>query len=119
MEKGIGMKRILRFDWDIFAGIAAAVLAVVLHLLHVVEVNVIFTIVLVMLALLLFRDLRRESHDEHLSEMVHEAKNALDEVRLSVQPPEATLIGPGTSVRKANAFLRRLMEKWSGSMSAS
>jgi hypothetical protein len=88
------MKRILRFDWDIIAGIAAAVLAVVLHLLHVVEVDVIFTVVLVLLALLLFRDLRRESHDEHLSETVHEVKNALDEVRLSIQPPEAILIGP-------------------------
>lgn len=106
------MKRILRFDWDIIAGIAAAVIAVVLHLLHVVEVDVIFTIVLVLLALLLFRDLRRESHDEHLSETVHEAKNALDEVRLSIQPPEAILIGP----RNLRAESRRFCESAHGEM---
>ena len=106
------MKRILRFDWDIIAGIAAAVLAVVLHLLHLVEVSVIFTIVLVLLALLLFRDLRRESHDEHLSETLHEAKNAIGEVRLSIQPPEAILIGP----RSLRAESKRFAEMARGEM---
>jgi len=104
------MRRLLRLDWDIIAGIAAAVLAVVLHLLHIVEVNVVFTIVLVLLALLLFRDLRREGHDERLSEMVVETKNALDEVRLSVRLPEAILIGP----RDLRAESRRFVEQARG-----
>jgi hypothetical protein len=57
------LRKLLQLDWDIIAGITAAVLAIVLHLLHIVEHDVLLTIVLVLLALLLFRDLRRESHD--------------------------------------------------------
>lgn len=106
------MKRILRFDWDVIAGIVAAVLAVVLHLLHVIDVDVVFTIVLVLLALLLFRDLRRESHDERLSETVQEAKQALEEIRLSIHPAEAILIGP----RNLRAESRRFCETTQGEM---
>ena len=68
------MKRLLRIDWDVIAGITAALIAVVLHLLHVVDVDILFTIVLVLLALVLFRDLQRESHDEHLGEAVDQIK---------------------------------------------
>ena len=52
--KGHALNKLLRFDWDIIAGITAAVIAIVLHLLHVVEVDVLFTLILVLLALLLF-----------------------------------------------------------------
>ncbi|MEQ8789941.1 MAG: hypothetical protein RIC55_26840 [Pirellulaceae bacterium] len=99
-------------DWDIIAGIAAAVLAIVLHLLHVVEVDVIFTVVLVLLAMLLFRDLRRESHDERLSEAVGQAKNTLEEIQLSIRPPDAILVGP----RHLRAESRRFSEMARGEM---
>ena len=33
------MKGLLRIDWDVIAGIAAAVIAIVLHLLHIVDVE--------------------------------------------------------------------------------
>ena len=88
------MKRLLRIDWDVIAGIAAALIAVVLHLLHIVHVDVLFTIVLVLLALLLFRDLRRESHDEHLGEAVQQIKANVRSIELSLEAPAAVLIGP-------------------------
>ncbi len=100
------MRQLLRLDWDVIAGIAAAVLAIVLHLLHVVEADIVFTVVLVLLALLLFRDLRRESHDERIGELVAEARSGVDEIRLSMHPPEAILIGP----RHLHAESRRFAE---------
>lgn len=106
------MKRLLRLDWDIIAGISAAVLAIVLHLLHFVEANVVFTVVLVLLALLLFRDLRRESHDDHLNGMVVRMNRAVEEIRHSLQPPDAVLIGP----RNLRAESRRFSETARGEM---
>ncbi len=88
------MKRLLRFDWDVVAGITAAVVALVLHLLHIADVEVVFTIVLVLLALLLVRDLRSESRAEHLAEVLKETGAAVRQVQLSLTPAEAILIGP-------------------------
>lgn len=106
------MKRILRFDWDIIAGIAAAVVAIVLHLLHVVHTEVLLTIVLVLLALLLIRDLRRESQDERLSESLEEISGTVKDVRLSLAPPDAVLIGP----RQLRSESRRFVESAGGEM---
>ena len=100
------MKQLLRVDWDVIAGISAAVLAIVLHLLHLVEADVVFTVVLVLLALLLFRDLRREGQDDRLSEIVQQMKGAVEEIRQSTEPPDATLIGP----RHLRAESRRFSE---------
>jgi hypothetical protein len=106
------MKQLLRVDWDVIAGISAAVLAIVLHLLHLVEADVVFTVVLVLLALLLFRDLRREGQDDRLSEIVQQMKGAVEEIRQSTEPPDATLIGP----RHLRAESRRFSETARGDM---
>jgi len=106
------VKRLLRVDWDVIAGIAAALIAVVLHLLHVVHVDVLFTIVLVLLALLLFRDLRRESHDERLGETVEQIKRNVRGIELSLEPPAAVLIGP----RHLQAESRRFVPTARGEM---
>jgi len=52
-----------RYDWDAVAGIAAAVVALILHLLHVVQLDILLTITLVLVALLLLRQLRHRSPD--------------------------------------------------------
>lgn len=88
------MNRLLRIDWDLIAGITAAVVAIILHLLHIVHVDVLLTIALVLLALLLLRDLRRESREERLSAAVEHLRGSMRDVQLSLQPPEAVLIGP-------------------------
>lgn len=104
------MKHLLRVDWDVIAGIAAAVTAIILHLLHIVEVDVIFTIVLVLLAVLLFRDLRRENHDEQVSESVGQLHARVDELRHAVTWPEAELVGP----RRLRTVSRHFVESASG-----
>jgi len=106
------VKQLLRLDWDIVAGITAAVLAIVLHLLHVVDVDVLLTIALVLLAVLLFRDLRREWHDDYVAETIEQVKAGLQDVQHSVNLPEATLIGP----RSLRAESRRFAETARGEM---
>lgn len=100
------MKKLLRFDWDIIAGITAAVVAIVLHLLHIAHIEVLVTIILVLLALLLFRDLRRESQDERDAETLRQTKAGIQEVQQALEPPEAILIGP----RNLRAESRRFVE---------
>lgn len=106
------MKKLLRFDWDVIAGIAAAVIAIVLHLLHVVDTGVLFTITLVLLALLLLRDLRRESQDEQVAETLTQLKSSMQDVRLSLETPDAILIGP----RHLRAESQRFVESAQGDM---
>jgi len=106
------VKRLLRLDWDIVAGILAAVAAIVLHLLHIVAVDVLLTITLVLLALLLFRDLRRESSDERVAATVRETRAEVGELRRALSPPEAILIGP----RSLQVESRRFAEAAHGRM---
>lgn len=106
------MKRLLRLDWDIVAGILAAITAIVLHLLHIVAVDVLLTITLVLLALLLFRDLRREGHDERVAATIRETRAEVGELRRALESPEAILIGP----RLLQAESRRFAEAAHGRM---
>ena len=98
------MRKLLRLDWDIIAGITAAVLAIILHLLHFVDQDVLLTIVLVLLALLLFRDLRREGHDEQVAENVKHARSSIQDIKLALDPPEAILIGPRRLRQESQRF---------------
>lgn len=88
------MKQLLRFDWDVVAGITAAVVALVLHLLHIADVEVVLAIVLVLLALLLIRDLRREASSDHLAETLQRTEGAVQQIQSFLKPAEAILIGP-------------------------
>ncbi|MEX1229680.1 MAG: hypothetical protein WEB58_05550 [Planctomycetaceae bacterium] len=106
------MKKILRFDWDVIAGIAAAVIGLVLHLLHVVETGVVLTIILVLLSLLLLRDLRRESSDERLAEQIHLTDAAVHGIQSALAPPDAILIGP----RRLRVESQRFAETAQGEM---
>ena len=87
-------------------------IAIVLHLLDIVDVEVLFTIVLVLLAILLFRDLRRESHDEHLGEAVHQIKGDVKSIESSLEAPAAVLVGP----RYLRSESRRFVETARGEM---
>ena len=106
------MKRLLRLDWDIVAGILAAIAAIVLHLLHIVAVDVLLTITLVLLALLLFRDLRREGQDERVAATIRETRAEVGELRRAQAAPEAILIGP----RLLQSESRRFAEAAHGRM---
>ena len=95
--KGTDMrfKRIARLDWDAIAGIIAAAGALILEIFHVVEPTVVLAVVLVVLALLLFRDLRRETREERLLEIVQHTASLMEKYQAALSLPEAVLIGPG------------------------
>lgn len=87
-------KMLLQYDWDVIAGVLAAVIALVLHFLHIAESEVVFAIMLALIALLLLRDLRSESRSHRLSEEIERANARLLEIQQALAPPDALLIGP-------------------------
>jgi hypothetical protein len=88
------LKRLLEFDWDVLAGITAAVVALVLHLFHVVDGGVVTGILLVLVALILIRDLRREHREEKLTDSVLRSESMLQSLKASLSPPDVLLVGP-------------------------
>jgi hypothetical protein len=87
-------KMLLQYDWDVIAGVLAAVIALVLHFLHFAEIEVVFAIMLALIALLLLRDLRSEGRSHRLAEEVDRVNVRLREIQQSIVPPDALLIGP-------------------------
>lgn len=90
----VRMKQFLKLDWDVIAGVLAAVIALVLHFLHVAESSVLLAIVLALLALLLLRDLRAESRSHRLADEVDGLRTRLSDIQHSIVPPDALLVGP-------------------------
>jgi hypothetical protein len=95
-----------QIDWDAIAGIAAAVVALVLHLLHIVDAEVLLPIILVVLALLLLRDLRREGRDDQVADLVAENRRALQVIEKAQQLPDAILVGPRQLRSASESFAR-------------
>ena len=87
-------KMLLQYDWDVIAGILAAVIALLLHFFHVAEGGVVLAIILALLALLLLRDLRAEGRSHRLADEVERINGRLLEVQHALIPPDALLIGP-------------------------
>jgi hypothetical protein len=97
-------RRIARLDWDAIAGIIAAAGALILEMFHVVEPTVVLAVVLVVLALLLFRDLRRETREERLLEIVQHTASLMEKYQAALSSPEAVLIGPGRLRSESERF---------------
>ena len=108
----MNLKRALQADWDAFAGIIAAVVALMMHFLHVIEVDVLLSIALVLMALLFIRDLRRERDSEQLGAKVRGIEEGVSAIRASLHPPDAVLVGP-VNLRKVS---RRFSERAFGQM---
>ena len=108
----MNLKRALQADWDAFAGIIAAVVALIMHFLHVIEVDVLLSIALVLMALLFIRDLRRERDSEQLGAKVRGIEEGVSAIRASLHPPDAVLVGP-VNLRKVS---RRFSERAFGQM---
>jgi hypothetical protein len=88
------MKKLLKLDWEVIAGLIAAVAALILHFLHVVETDVLLNVAVVLIALLFLRDLRRERQSDRIEATLQRAALATEEIRLNQKPTEVTLVGP-------------------------
>ncbi len=98
------MKRLLRLDWDVIAGIVAAVAALVMHFLHVVEADILLMIAVVLIALLFLRDLRRERHAERMGECLQQTEAVVKDIQAKLIPPDVILIGPRQLLTESEGF---------------
>ncbi len=98
------MKRLLRLDWDVIAGIVAAVAALVMHFLHVVEADILLMIAVVLIALLFLRDLRRERHAERMDECLQQTEAVVKDIQAKLIPPDVILIGPRQLLTESEGF---------------
>lgn len=101
------MNKLRTFDWEAIAGVAAALTALVLHLLHVADEAVLLAVALVMLALIMIRDLRRESREERAKDLAERTHAAVQQIRGSLTPPDAILVGPRHLRSESERFARR------------
>ena len=44
------MKRLLRLEWEVIAGLLAAVTALVLHFLHIIETEILLNVAVILIA---------------------------------------------------------------------
>jgi hypothetical protein len=94
LEEKMKLKRILTVDWDVIAGIIAAVAAIVMHFLHLIEEDILLMIAVVLIALLFIRDLRRERLAERIADKMQQTETTLKAIQTNLLPPDAILIGP-------------------------
>ncbi len=101
----------MKYEWDAIAGIAAAVIAIVLHLLHVVQPEVLLTLTLVLVALLLLRQLRNETRSERVDATTSRVEHALSRLHDTLKPPDVVLIGPQQLRMASEQFARHARGK--------
>lgn len=106
-DRGRFFKRLIRLDWDVIAGIIAALAALILHFLHIIEVGLLLAIILVLLAILLFRDLRRELHTEHIITSSERTEATVKDILSALKPSDITLIGPSELRFESKQFAQR------------
>lgn len=104
-------RRLREVDWDVIAGIVAAVAALVLHFLHIIEEGVLLMITLVLIALLFIRDLRRERQTEDVIATVNQSEQLLREMRSGMTVPDVELIGPNQLREESTRFGRNARDE--------
>ena len=87
-------RRLLRIDWDVVAGIIAALVAMLLSFMGLVSETVGLGIILLLCALLLTRDLRGEAREIRMFDKLDLVKRQLVGLTDAVKPSDIQLIGP-------------------------
>lgn len=88
------MKSLRNMEWDVIAGVIAAVSAITLHFLHVTDASTLHAITLALVSLLFLRDLRMEDRWESIGKASRESVRLLEELRSGIHPPGIDLVGP-------------------------
>ena len=89
----MSFRRLLRIDWDVVAGIIAALVAMLLSFMGLVSQTVGLGIVLLLCALLLTRDLRGEAREIRMFDKLDLIKRHVVGLSDVAKPPEIQLIG--------------------------
>ena len=103
----MNLKRLLKTDWEIIAGIAAAVGVIILKFLHIVDEETMLTLAIVLLAGLFIRELRRESVFDKFSENLDEMQAGIQQLRGHYADQGSSLVTPAAMHDAMCAFSRR------------
>lgn len=87
------LRYLLRVDWDVVAGIIAAVIAMLLSFMGLVSETVVRGIILLLCALLLIRDLRGEAREHRMFDKLDIIKRHIANVAAAKQA-DVHLVGP-------------------------
>jgi uncharacterized membrane protein len=98
------MNRLKNFDWEAVAGIAAALVALILHLVGVAAEGVLLSVALVILALILLRSLRKEANEERSLQLAERIDAKLAQMRSLLSPSDTVLIGPQSLLQESERF---------------
>ena len=90
----MSFRRLLRIDWDVVAGIIAALTAMLLSFMGLVSETVGLGIILLLCALLLTRDLRGEAREHRMFDKLDLIKRHVVGMAEAVKPSDMQLIGP-------------------------
>ena len=89
------MKNLFKYDWDGFAGVIAAVSAIILHFFHVVDTSILMSVSVVLVALIFIRGLRRDQRIERIEDSLLATQATLKKFHTTLIPSEVQLVGPG------------------------
>ena len=104
----MSFRRLLRIDWDVIAGIIAAITAMILRFMGVISEHVVRGIILLLSALLLTRDLRGEAREYRMFDKLDLIKRYVFDISGAVKPPDVQLIGPKKMRHAYTAFVTSL-----------
>jgi hypothetical protein len=103
----LNFKKLLTADWEIVAGLAAAVGVIVLKFLHLVHAETMLTLAIVMLAGLFLRELRRETVVDKFIEDIAEIQASVKQLSLHQADQGSLLITPAAMNDAMRLFSRR------------
>ncbi len=88
------MKKLFKLEWEMIAGLIAAVSALVMHSLGLGSADLLLVMAVLLMALLFLRNIRQEQRIEAILEAISSANGAIQEVESRLKPPELLLLGP-------------------------
>lgn len=104
----MSFRRLLRIDWDVIAGIIAAITAMILSFMGIISEYVVRGIILLLCALLLTRDLRGEAREHRMFDKLDLIKRYVFDISGAVKPADVQLIGPKKMRHAYTAFVTSL-----------
>lgn len=88
------MKKILKLEWEMIAGLIAAVSALVMHSLGLGSADLLLVMAVLLMALLFLRNIRQEQRIEAILEAITATSMSVHEVESRLKPAEMVLLGP-------------------------
>ena len=103
----MNLKKLLKTDWEIIAGLAAAVAVIILKLLHLVEAETMLTLAVVLLAGLFMRELRREAVIDKFAANIDKTQAGVQQLMIHYADQGSSLVTPSGMHDAMCAFSRR------------